>query len=131
MRLNKTLKQGEMAMTIEINKRNLPIEGLDPYISLVAKTENLYIIQKIREVCVPLIQELTQNHLKELKACTGIFDYEVQIMTNANRATEKLIEEKAEEFDKFWEANRQELEKTSFSEEDFWSCLEWVPTKYI
>ena len=118
-------------MSIEIKKQDLPLEGLDPYISLVGKTENLDLIQKIRDVCEPLIKELTQNRLKELKVCTGIFDFDVQIMTNANRATEKLVEERAQQLDEFWQANRQEFERNSFSEEDFWTCLEWVPTKYI
>ena len=86
-------------MAVELKTRGLPVEGLDPYIISVGKTQNLEVIQKIRQVCEPLIMELIQNHLKELKAYTGIFDFEVQITTNANRETEKLIEGKVQELE--------------------------------
>jgi len=131
MNPSKSLKQGEKAMSVKLKTRDLPLEGLNPYIILVGKTQNLDVIQKIREVCEPLVKELIQNHLKQLKACTGIFDFDVQMTTNANRETEKLVEERAQQLEEFWQANQQEFERNGFSEENFWSCVEWVPTKHI
>ena len=118
-------------MSIELKSIGLSVEELDPYIILVGKTQNQELIQKIRQVCEPLIMELIQNHLKELKAYTGIFDFDVQIITNANRETEKLVEERVQQLEEFWQANQQGFERNAFSEENFWSCVEWVPTKYI
>lgn len=118
-------------MAVELKTRGLPVEGLDPYIMSVGKTQNLEVIQKIRQVCEPLIMELIQNHLKELKAYTGIFDFEVQITTNANRETEKLIEGKVQELESFWEENKLILESKGFKEDDYWTCVEWVPTRVV
>ena len=118
-------------MSVELNARVFPIEGLDPYIISIGNTQSLAVIQKIRDVCEPLIMELIQNHLKELKAYTGIFNFEVQIATNANRETEKLINEKVQELELFWEENKLILESKGFKEDDYWTCVEWVPTRFI
>ena len=44
-------------MSIELKSRGLSVEELDPYIILVGKTQNQELIQKIRQVCEPLIHK--------------------------------------------------------------------------
>lgn len=121
-----------MSTSVE-SKKGLDSQALPlrEYIESIGHTQDEYVIQKVSEVCQPIIEEIIRNHLKALKTYTGIFDFEVQAATNANRAVEKFVEEKGETLEGFWKTHEPDFKQHGFSEEIFWTCVEWVPTRQI
>ena len=102
---------------------------MEAYAMYLGNTRDSELVDKIVEICEPILFDILSNHREKLGKFIPGFSFEAYLRTNALKLADEIIDKNTEKYEEIWRVNKVFFENKGYTEPNYWNCLQWVPAQ--